>query len=211
MYHSLKRGTDMSKLLLCITCMVLFMLSYISNLRAALAKNYDINVSYQRVKPRYRSVPAETVQSFCSGLEYIPVGCTYYEMAYDFTYSYNYKIAGLKGLFRDIHIDMKIYYKDFSVYIDDRYQRNSCEYKEIKKHEDLHVKINQKVEVDRVKEELETCLSEIEARAVEKTKVDEAIKACVKTAFDLDEQIRQEKNQNLDEDKSKQPNLSSNC
>lgn len=190
---------------------ILFLFSYVSVPQAAVHRNYDITVTLKQTQPKYYSVPAETVQNFCQDAEYIPVGCTYYKMAYDFTYSYNYKASASRGHFRNIKIDMKFYYDDFAVYIDDKYLKGSCEYNAIKKHENLHVKIDQKVEIGKVKEAIEECIIAIEENAVAKKEVDDAIKSCVKRAFDLDEEIRKNKNKELDADKSKQPNFTSDC
>ncbi|MBR1778546.1 MAG: hypothetical protein IJ752_08215 [Alphaproteobacteria bacterium] len=38
-----------------------------------------------------------------------------------------------------------------------------------------------------------------------------AVRKCAQNAFDLDEEIRKERNKRIDMDKTKQPNLELNC
>ena len=165
-----------------------------------------VHVSFQKSNPKYYSMPAKSVQNLCHQSN--SIGCTHYDILYNCNYTYN--LEGCSGIDK---IDMKIYYKKggFYVYIDDRYPKGSCEYNAIKKHEDLHVKIDQTVDIKKIENSLKKCIMKINKRNMNRTALGKAAKKCAQNAFYLDEKIRKEKNKKLDLNKAKQPNLSQNC
>ena len=185
-------------------------MGYISQLYASSFMIPQIKVSFQKSNPQYYSKPAKSIQNLCSTSNYIPVGCTYYLMSYHYDYKY---VFDNKGFAQVSSIDMKFYYKenDFYVYIDDRYSKNSCEYNAIKKHEDLHVQIDQTVEINKVETALKECLYLINQKNMLQSTLEPNVKKCVQQAFDLDEEIRKNKNNELDADKTRQVNLKLNC
>lgn len=188
-------------------CVFLFVPFYSFCVQASCHINPTVHVSFKNSNPKYYSMPAKSVQNSCINSDYVPIGCTYYWIVYD----YNYKTKNVKGCFGINKINMKLYYKDFYVYIDDRYPKGSCEYNAIKKHEDLHVKIDQTVNIKKIEDSLKKCVIEINKRNMSRSALSSAVKKCARQAFDLDERIRKEKNKKLDLDKTKQPNLVQNC
>jgi len=188
---------------------LLFISFYSFVVQASCHINPTVHVSFKSSNPKYYSMPAKKVQNLCTKSDYIPIGCTHYWISYD----YNYKTTNVKGCLGIDKIDMKLYYKenDFYVYIDDRYPKGSCEYNAIKKHEDLHVKIDQTVDIKRIEDSLRKCVIEINNHNMSSSALSNAAKKCAQQAFDLDEEIRKEKNKKLDLDKTKQPNLAQNC
>ena len=108
---------------------------------------------------------------------------------------------------------MKFYYKDgdFYVYIDDKCPQGSCEYNAIKKHEKLHVKVDQTVEIEEVRAFLQKCISNINRQKAEKSALDETVKSCAQKEFDLDMQIRKKRNSDIDADKKKHSNFQLMC
>jgi len=168
-----------------------------------------VQVSFKSSSPKYYSVPAQSVRDACIKSDYVPVGCTHYKISYH----YNYKTSNSKGCLGVNKIDMNLYYKegDFYVYIEDKYPKGSCEYNAIKKHEDLHVKIDQTVDVKKIEALLKKCIIEINGRNMSGSVLGDAVKNCAQQAFDLDEGIRKENNRELDLDQTKQPNLKQNC
>ena len=166
--HIELRKTRMKKLLSTIIFINLMICAHISLLHASSIVSPQVDVYFQKSMPQYYSMPAEDVQNLCSESDYIPVGCTHYEISYHYDYDY---VSDKKGAVQVSKFSMKFYYKkdNFYVYIDDKYPRNSCEYNAIKRHEDLHVKIDQTVEIKKVESELKKCLFEINKKNMKKS------------------------------------------
>ncbi|MBR1778545.1 MAG: hypothetical protein IJ752_08210 [Alphaproteobacteria bacterium] len=115
-----------------------------------------VQVSFQKSNPKYYGMPSKSVQDADSEADYKPVGCTRYTILYNYNYTTDKKDASQVS-----DMDMRFSHKELYVYIDDRYPENSCEYNAIKKHEELHVKTDQIVEINKVENALKKCLSEI--------------------------------------------------
>ena len=167
-------------------------------------KKPSVQLSFHKIEPQYYSKPAKDVQKACSAyVSYVPVGCTRYYISYE----YNYKTSKGKGCKQITNVEMKLYYKkgDFYVYIDDRYPEGSCEYNAIKKHEDMHVKIDQTVRKKKMKKKLEECILKINEDKPKEQDLNTRVGQCAKEAFDWDENIRKNKNKELDFDEEKQP------
>ncbi|MBO6282223.1 MAG: hypothetical protein J6N49_06835 [Alphaproteobacteria bacterium] len=199
----------MTKCLSKIAFVHLWVIIYVFFAQAALSKELQVRVRYENSEPKYYGMPSENVRDLCSESEYVPLGCTHYNM----TYHYDYKTYGINGQYQVTDINMKFYYKDgdFYVYIDDKYPQGSCEYNAIKKHEKLHVKVDQTVEIEKVRAFLQKCISNINRQKTEKSALDETVKSCVQKAFDLDMQIRKKRNIDIDADKNNHPNFQLMC
>jgi len=188
---------------------ILILLSGMCAVPSAYGSDFSVNVSYENSEPKYYSMPAKNVRELCKEAEYEPLGCTHYNI----TYHYDYKTYGINERYRVTAVDMKFYYKygDFYVYIDNRYPQDSCEYNAIKRHEEMHVKVDQTVEIEKVKASLKKCISDVNKQNLEKSALDDAAKSCVQEAFDLDMQIRKQRNIDIDADKNNHPNFGLLC
>ena len=153
--------------------------------------------------PKYYSKPSEEVQKACPVANYVPVGCT--QGGYSF--KYDYKISDKKECKQITSVKMQLYNEKGSsyVYIDDKYPKDSCEYDAIKKHENMHVKINQTVRKKKMKKMLETCLLELNKKGIDPNFAERAIEDCVRQAYDWNSNTNNEKNKKLDLNKDKQP------
>ena len=175
----------------------------VSNAECVVKKPF-VQVSFHKTDPKYYSKPAKEVQEACSRYSsYVPVGCT----GYSFNYKYSYKTSKQKECRQITKVNMKLYYKKggFYVYIDDRYPEGSCEYIAIKKHEDMHVKIDQTVRKKKMKKKLEECILKINESKTNELDLKAAVGQCVKEIYDWDEGIRRKKNKELDANKETQP------
>ena len=116
---------------------------------ACVGKTPLVTISVRKSMPKYYSKPSEEVQKACPVANYVPVGCT--QGGYSF--KYDYKISDKKECKQITSVKMQLYNEKGSsyVYIDDKYPKDSCEYDAIKKHENMHVKINQTVRKKKMK------------------------------------------------------------
>ena len=180
-----------------------FIFLHISSLYAS---KYNIYMTVNKPEPIYQSVPAETVRFYCAESEYIPAGCTHYETSYKYTYKY--KLSNSKQSFTSIDIDVNFYYKDLTVYMDEKLDINSCEYNALKKHEELHIKTDLTVEEQKIKSSIIECIAKIEKGGIKIHTLDYSIKSCIQQAYDLDEKIRKDRNKAIDRDESKKADYS---
>ncbi len=166
-----------------------------------------INVWYENSEPEYYSMPAHKVRELCPKTKYTPLGCTHYVI----TYKYTYKTKRINGEYEVTDVDMKFYYKsgDFYVYIVNKYPQGSCEYNAIKKHEELHVKVDQTVEIDLVKAYLKTCITGINHQRP--FELDFAVQDCAHGAFEADMEVRRQRNKDIDADDNNHPNFGRDC
>ena len=170
---------------------------------ACVGKTPLVTISVRKSMPKYYSKPSEEVQKACPVANYVPVGCT--QGGYSF--KYDYKISDKKECKQITSVKMQLYNEKGSsyVYIDDKYPKDSCEYDAIKKHENMHVKINQTVRKKKMKKMLETCLLELNKKGIDPNFAERAIEDCVRQAYDWNSNTNNEKNKKLDLNKDKQP------
>lgn len=159
-----------------------------------------ISVSLEKTVPTYTSKSHSELNSICRMQNVL--GCT--ESVYGCTQKIYLNEKGCKQL------DFKCYPEEFHVYIIDEYSKNSCEYKAIRRHENLHVSAIQNFPKESVEKYLTQCIDEEIKK--KKIKTGELIyqKCARKVSTWLNRKI-EEKNDEIDSYKKYDPLYFSDC